>query len=68
MLFAKDLLVVHAEDALPVRTVLTFYGQPVLRVWSDQKLDSIFTGTHFSPSPPLSFFSPLCWYFLMKII
>jgi len=42
-LFAKDLLVVRAEDGLPVRTVLTFYGQPVLKVWSDQKLDSIFT-------------------------
>eukprot|EP00026_Physarum_polycephalum_P007462 Phypoly_transcript_07522.p1 GENE.Phypoly_transcript_07522~~Phypoly_transcript_07522.p1 ORF type:complete len:526 (+),score=71.48 Phypoly_transcript_07522:47-1624(+) len=43
MLFAKDLLVVRSEDALPVRTVLTFYGQPVMKVWSDQKLDSIFT-------------------------
>lgn len=45
MLFAKDLLVVRAEDALPVRTVLSFYGQKVLKVWSDQHLDAIFTGT-----------------------
>lgn len=43
MLFAKDLLVVRTDDNLPVRTVLTFYGQPVVRVWADQHLDAIFT-------------------------
>jgi CBS domain containing-hemolysin-like protein len=48
MLFTKDLLVVRAEDALPVRTVLSLYGQPVAKVWSDQHLDAIFTGTVLS--------------------
>lgn len=43
MLFAKDLLVVRTDDNLTVRTILTFYGQPVVRVWSDQHLDAIFT-------------------------
>ena len=47
MLFAKDLLVVRTEDHLSVKTILTFYGQPEVRVWSDQRLDAIFTGTYF---------------------
>lgn len=46
MLFAKDLLVVRTEDNLPVRTILTFYGQPVVRVWADQRLDAIFNGNN----------------------
>lgn len=44
MLFTKDLILVRAEDEMPVRTVFSFYGQPLFRVFPEIKLDRILYG------------------------
>lgn len=38
LLYVKDLILVSADDELPLRTMLTFYGNQVHKVFSDKRL------------------------------
>eukprot|EP01113_Clastostelium_recurvatum_P026788 TRINITY_DN3217_c0_g1_i3.p1 TRINITY_DN3217_c0_g1~~TRINITY_DN3217_c0_g1_i3.p1 ORF type:complete len:589 (-),score=139.79 TRINITY_DN3217_c0_g1_i3:12-1778(-) len=42
LLVTKDLITLRSEDELSVRTVFSFYGFPLLRIFSDHRLDTLF--------------------------
>lgn len=41
ILFTKDLVLLNPEEAVPLNTVLTFYGREVIKVFPDTKLDEM---------------------------